>query len=88
MEINDIIMKKGKDKIPEEFKSIEEIQNFWDTHSTSDYLDEMEDIKMDLSFPLKSKLELKKLYNFPRLLNATPEQRQKYEISGGGTGLG
>ncbi len=24
---------------------------------------------------------------FPRLLNATPEQRQTYEISGGGTGL-
>jgi hypothetical protein len=24
---------------------------------------------------------------FPRLLNATPEQREKYEMSGGGTGL-
>ncbi len=24
---------------------------------------------------------------FPRLLAATPEQRQQYEISGGGTGL-
>ena len=24
---------------------------------------------------------------FPRLLNATKEQREKYEISGGGTGL-
>ena len=24
---------------------------------------------------------------FPRLLNATPEQRQRYEISGGGIGL-
>jgi len=24
---------------------------------------------------------------FPRLLNATPEQRESYEISGGGTGL-
>ena len=24
---------------------------------------------------------------FPRLLNATPEQRQVYEISGGGSGL-
>jgi len=24
---------------------------------------------------------------FPRLLNATPEQRKKYEMSGGGTGL-
>ena len=24
---------------------------------------------------------------FPRLLHATPEQRQKYEMSGGGTGI-
>ena len=24
---------------------------------------------------------------FPRLLNATPEERDRYEISGGGTGL-
>ncbi len=24
---------------------------------------------------------------FPRLLHSTPEQRQKYEMSGGGTGL-
>ncbi|HDZ00212.1 MAG TPA: DUF2442 domain-containing protein [Nitrospirae bacterium] len=24
---------------------------------------------------------------FPRLLHATPDQRKKYEISGGGTGL-
>lgn len=24
---------------------------------------------------------------FPRLLNATPEQRSRYEISGGGSGL-
>lgn len=24
---------------------------------------------------------------FPRLLNATPEQREKYEMSGGGAGL-
>ncbi|GAX61570.1 hypothetical protein SCALIN_C25_0017 [Candidatus Scalindua japonica] len=27
------------------------------------------------------------LVYFPRLLNATPEQRCKYEMSGGGTGL-
>jgi hypothetical protein len=27
------------------------------------------------------------LVYFPRLLHATPEQRQKYEMSGGGTGI-
>jgi hypothetical protein len=27
------------------------------------------------------------LVYFPRLLNASPEQRKKYELSGGGTGI-
>ena len=27
------------------------------------------------------------LFYFPRLLNATPEQRNNYELSGGGTGI-
>jgi hypothetical protein len=27
------------------------------------------------------------LLYFPRLLNATPEQRNNYELSGGGTGI-
>jgi len=30
-------VRKSKDKIPEEFNSIEQIQDFWDTHSTFDY---------------------------------------------------
>jgi hypothetical protein len=56
-------MSKNKDPIPENFTSIEEIQEFWDTHSTADYWDEMEDVDMQLSPALKSKLELKKLYS-------------------------
>jgi hypothetical protein len=56
-------MPKSKDRIPEEFQSIEKIQEFWDTHSTADYWDEMEDVEMQLSPALKSKLELKKLYS-------------------------
>ena len=66
---------KGEDmpenKLPEEFKSIAEIQNFWDANSSADYWDEMEDVDLQLSPVLQAKLELKKLY---RLLNFSPEQ--------------
>ena len=55
-------MPKDKEPIPEEFKSVEEIQDFWDNHSTADYWDEMEAIDLELSPDLKSKLQLKKLY--------------------------
>ncbi|MCI0693884.1 BrnA antitoxin family protein [candidate division KSB1 bacterium] len=66
---------KGKDmpenRLPEEFKSIAEIQNFWGTHSSADYWDEMEDVDLQLSSALQAKLELKKLY---RLLSLSSEQ--------------
>lgn len=64
-------MGKSRDVIPEEFESIKQIQDFWDNHSTFDYWEEMEDIKMELSPTLRSKLELKKLYN---LLGLSSEQ--------------
>lgn len=51
-------MQRNKYRIPEEFKSIEEIQEFWDEHSTADYWDEMDDIDLELSPELKAKLEL------------------------------
>jgi hypothetical protein len=66
---------KGEDmpenKLPEEFKSIAEIQDFWDTHSSADYWDEMEEVDLQLSPALQTKLELKKLY---RLLSLSSEQ--------------
>ena len=52
-----------KNRLPDEFKSIEEIQEFWDKHSTVDYWDEMEDVDLRLSPDFKAKLELKKLYH-------------------------
>ena len=55
-------MPKSKDQIPEEFETIEEIQDFWDEHSTADYWEEMKEVHLQLSPALKSKLELKKLY--------------------------
>jgi len=60
-----------ENKLPEEFKSIDEIQNFWDTNSSADYWDEMEDVDLQLSPALQTKLELKKLY---RLLSLSSEQ--------------
>jgi hypothetical protein len=66
----------NKDKIPEEFESPEQIQDFWDTHSTSDYWDEMDDVEMELSPALKSKIEIRKLYN---LLELSSEQIKSIE---------
>ncbi|NUM73258.1 hypothetical protein HUU40_02740 [candidate division KSB1 bacterium] len=65
-----------ENKLPEEFKSIDEIQNFWATHSSADYWNEMEDVDLQLSPALQTKLELKKLY---RLLNFSSEQIEAIE---------
>jgi len=35
------------DPIPEEFTSLEEAGEFWDTHSAADYWDEMEEMEME-----------------------------------------
>lgn len=42
---------KEKEILPENFKTLEELEQFWDTHSTADYEDEMEtiEVKVDLS---------------------------------------
>ncbi len=37
-----------KDPIPDETADIEEIIAFWDTHSTADYEDEMEDVDFEM----------------------------------------
>lgn len=34
-----------KDKIPEKFSSYEEAGKFWDTHDSTDYLDQMTPVK-------------------------------------------
>lgn len=64
-------MEKHKTPLPEEFASIDEAQAFWDTHSTADYWNEMEDVDMQLSSTLQTKLETKKLY---RLLGLSAQQ--------------
>ena len=39
---------KPRDPMPDENASIEELIAFWDTHSTADYEDEMEDVQFDI----------------------------------------
>jgi hypothetical protein len=58
------------------FADLEQIQDFWDTHSTADYWDEMDDVEMELSPELMSKLEARKLYN---LLGLSHEQIMSIE---------
>jgi hypothetical protein len=36
-----------KEPIPEQFNSLEEAGEFWDTHSAADYWDEMEEVEME-----------------------------------------
>ena len=62
--------------IPEEFASAEEAGEFWDHHSTADYDDLMEDVEMELSPSLRSRLERKKAY---RLFGFSEEQIDKIE---------
>lgn len=40
--------KNNIDEIPEEFESYEKAAEFWDTHDTTDYLDEFETVEADV----------------------------------------
>ena len=37
-----------RDPLPEDFGSLEEFLAFWDTHSTADYEDQMEDVDIGI----------------------------------------
>ncbi len=39
---------REREPIPEEFKSLAEAGEFWDTHSAADYWDEMEDVEVEV----------------------------------------
>jgi len=41
-------MPKKPKKIPEEFKTYEEAADFWDTHDSTDYLNNLEEIEMEV----------------------------------------
>jgi len=69
-------MPESRTPIPEEFASAEEAAEFWDSHSTVDYEDLMEDVEMELSPALRAGLERKKAY---RLFGFSSEQITKIE---------
>ncbi len=60
-----------KKPLPDEFSSLEEIQEFWDHQSSVDYEDQMESVEMELSDRLKTKIESGKLF---QLLGLSPRQ--------------
>jgi hypothetical protein len=64
-------MVTDKSSLPEEFASIEAVQAFWETHSSVDYWDEMQDVDVHLSPSLQARLETQKLY---RLLGLSTRQ--------------
>jgi hypothetical protein len=46
--------KKQVDAIPEEFSSYEEAAEFWETHDTTDYLDDFQTVEMQSEFRRRS----------------------------------
>ena len=46
-------MPKKLKKIPEEFKTYEEAAYFWDTHDSTDYLDNLEEIEVEVDIQKK-----------------------------------
>lgn len=68
-------MPENRRELPN-FNSYEEAVEFFDTHSISDYWDEMEEVEMELSPALKEKLEHKRFY---RWLGLSDEQIQAIE---------
>ncbi len=47
---------KHREPIPKEFKSIEELQDFWDTHSVADYEDLFKDVHFDVDLRSRKNL--------------------------------
>ncbi len=41
--------KKHRDPLPKEFKTLDELQEFWDTHSVADYDDLFKDAQFDVN---------------------------------------
>jgi hypothetical protein len=39
---------RQQESLPENFESIDEFQEFWDTHSSADYEELMEDVEVDI----------------------------------------
>ncbi|MCB8942780.1 MAG: hypothetical protein H6658_03275 [Ardenticatenaceae bacterium] len=49
---------KAKDLLPEEFASIEEAAEFWDSHSLADYWDETKEVQIEVRAVRKKRVAL------------------------------
>ncbi len=47
---------KQRDLFPKEFKTLEELQDFWDTHSVADYDDLFKDVHFDVDIHSRKNL--------------------------------
>ncbi|MBI3912709.1 MAG: hypothetical protein HY327_00725 [Chloroflexi bacterium] len=43
--------KKRRDALPERFATVEEFEQFWDTHSLADYEDVWREVQFDVTLP-------------------------------------
>ena len=50
--------KKSKDLIPENFDSIEEAAEFWETHNLADYWDETQEVVVEVRAPRRQWIPL------------------------------
>ena len=48
--------KKRWNPIPQDFKSVDELQDFWDTHSVADYDDLFKDVHFDVDLQSRTNL--------------------------------
>lgn len=48
--------KKQREPIPESFQTLEEFQEFWDSHSLADYWDETEEAHFDVKLEKRRKV--------------------------------
>jgi hypothetical protein len=67
---------KQRDLIPE-FRTLEEIAEFWDTHSTADYFDRTEEVRFEVDLGR----ERRPIYLLPELLEQLESQAQARGVS-------
>ncbi len=48
--------KRTRDAIPQDFKTVEELQEFWDTHSLADYDDLFKDVQFEVDLRSQTNL--------------------------------
>ncbi len=69
--------KKNPDPIPEEFKSIAELQEFWDTHSVADYDDLFQNVTFEVDLSSRTNLVAVE----PTLMQALVQRAHEMGIS-------